>query len=318
MTPFEQANRRRWDELAPIHLRSRFYDVEGFKAGQECLRPLEVAEMGDVAGQRLLHLQCHIGLDTLSWARRGAVVTGADASEKSVEAARALAAELGLPATFVAARVQDLPGVPGLAAHGFDVVFTSYGVLCWLPDLRPWARTVAHFLAPGGTFYIAEVHPFVDALDDSGKGDGLRVAYPYFPTGEPISWEAQGSYADRSAAVENRTSYLWPHPLGDVLTVLADAGLVIEFVHEHAFHVYPQLPGMVQGADGWWRLPEGVPALPLLFSLKARRNDALTAARRAASGSARSAAPWPSDTCGSRRRCSCAAHAGRWSAPRPG
>jgi 2-polyprenyl-3-methyl-5-hydroxy-6-metoxy-1,4-benzoquinol methylase len=268
MDPYEQANRRRWDELVPVHVRSAFYDVAAFDAGQCMLRPLEVEELGDVAGKSLLHLQCHFGLDTLSWARRGAVVTGVDFSEAAVAQARALAERAGLAAQFLCSRVQDLP-----QAHqgSYDIVFTSYGVLCWLPDLRPWARTVAHFLRPGGVFYMAEVHPFADVFDDRPEAAELRLAYPYFPPAGPLSEETVGSYADRGAAVENRRAYFWVHTLGEVLTALAEVGLRLEFVHEFPYCVYAKLPGMTRGADGWFRLPPPQDSLPLLFSVKARR-----------------------------------------------
>jgi 2-polyprenyl-3-methyl-5-hydroxy-6-metoxy-1,4-benzoquinol methylase len=264
----EQANRRRWDELVIVHFRSAFYDVAGFKAGRCTLQPLEVKELGDVAGKSLLHLQCHFGLDTLSWARRGARVAGVDFSQPAVEQARTLAAEVGLDAEFICARVQDLPQ---LHQELYDMVFTSYGVICWLPDLEPWARTIAHFLKPGGTFYIAEIHPFADVFDDRPGAAGLQVAYPYFPPGGPLSEDVPGSYADRNALVKNTQSYFWVHTLGEVLTALLAAGLELEFVHEFAYCVYARFPGMTRDADGWYRLPPPSESLPLMFSVKARR-----------------------------------------------
>jgi SAM-dependent methyltransferase len=271
VTPHEEANRRRWDELAPLHFRSAFYDVDGFKAGKSTLHSLEVDEVGDVAGKTLLHLQCHFGLDTLSWARRGARVVGVDASASAVELAQTLAGEVGLPAAFLCARVQDLSSVPELTPASFDVVFTSYGVTCWLPDLRPWARTIIRFLRPGGVFYIVEIHPFTDVFADAAAETTLRPTYPYFAGTEPVSEEVRGSYADRNAVVANRTSNCWSHPLGEVVTVLAEAGLRIEFLREHACCVYQRFPWMTRDADGWWRLPEPQRSqVPLLFSLRAR------------------------------------------------
>ena len=266
--PFLQANRDRWDELVPLHARSAFYDVEGFKAGKSSLRPLELAELGDVAGKSLLHLQCHFGLDTLSWARLGARVVGVDFSEQAVALARSLARELDLPAEFVGAGVYDLPGV---LVGAFDIVFTSYGVLCWLPDLRRWAATAAHFLKPGGVLYLAEIHPFAMVFDDRAAGPELRVAYPYFHAPEPLRTEPQGTYADRAAEVRHRTSYEWVHSLGDVVNAVLGAGLRVEFLHEFPYCICGILPGMIAGADGWWRLPEGQGSIPLLFSLKATK-----------------------------------------------
>jgi SAM-dependent methyltransferase len=264
--PYFRANRDRWNELAGIHARSAFYDVDGFRAGKSALRPLEVAEVGDVAGKALLHLQCHFGLDTLSWARLGARVVGADFSDRAIELARSLAGELSIPAEFVCANVYDLPGV---LSGRFDVVFASYGVLCWLPDLPRWAAVVAHFLKPGGTFYLADIHPFAMVFDDRVPGPELRVGYPYFHSPEPLRSETPGTYADRTAEVKHRTSYEWARGLGDVVNAVIGAGLRVEFLHEFPYCICGILPGMAQGADGWWRLPAASGEVPLLFSLKA-------------------------------------------------
>jgi SAM-dependent methyltransferase len=266
-----ETNRRRWDELAPLHAQSAFYNVEGFVAGGSSLKSIEIDEVGDVAGRSLLHLQCHIGLDTLSWARHGAHVTGVDFSEASVAEARALAARCGLTAEFVCSAVETLPDV---LTGQFDVVFTSYGVLCWLADLTQWARTVAHFLKPGGVFYIVESHPFAEVFNDMAGPEAdeeLRVAYPYFSDGRAVVCQTRGSYADREAAVVHDTSYQWSHTLADVLDAVLGAGLRVEFLHEFPVYFYARFPGMTRGDDGWWRL-QGVHArLPLLFSLKTTR-----------------------------------------------
>jgi len=263
-----ETNRRRWDELAPLHVQSAFYDVQGFLAGASSLKSIELEELGDVAGRSLLHLQCHIGLDTLSWARRGARVTGVDFSEASVAEARALAAKAGLEAEFVCSSVEWLAEV---LRGRFDVVFTSYGVLCWLADLGAWGRTVAHFLKPGGVFYMVESHPAADVFDDGPKAEGLSVAYPYFSDGRAIVCQTRGSYADREAPVTHNLSYQWSHTLGEVLDAVVGAGLRMEFLHEFPVGFYPKLPGMTRGEDGWWRLPGSGAGLPLLFSLKATR-----------------------------------------------
>lgn len=267
MNSHQEANRRRWNELAPIHAGSAFYDVAGFKAGRSTLLAIERDELGDVCGKSLLHLQCHFGLDTLSWARLGAQVAGVDFSETAIAQARALAAEVGLAAKFACGRVED---APPLLAERFDIVFTSYGVLCWLPDLRPWARTIAHFLKPGGVFYMVEMHPFADVFDDSGNVTDLRVTFPYFHQEEPLAWQAEGTYADRSAVVQNKTSHVWSHSLEEIVMVLLEAGLTLEFLHEFPQCNYRRYPFMTQDPDGWWRLPVYMPALPLLFSLRAR------------------------------------------------
>ncbi len=264
-----EVNRRVWDERTALHERSEFYGLEAFRAGGSTLRPVEVEELGDVAGRSLLHLQCHFGLDTLSWARRGARVTGVDFSERAVALARRVAEECGLEARFVCARVEELPAA---LCGTFDVVFTSYGVLCWLADLRRWGEVAAHFLRPGGTFYMVELHPFAEVLDD-----GLRVAHPYFHSPQPTSWPTRGPYADRSRELSEPVSYQWAHGLGDVINALLGAGLRLDFMHELPFCPYRKLAGMEQGADGWWRLPGPGGSVPLLFSLKATKPEACQA-----------------------------------------
>jgi 2-polyprenyl-3-methyl-5-hydroxy-6-metoxy-1,4-benzoquinol methylase len=266
--PFLQANRDRWNELAPIHARSAFYDVEAFKAGKSSLRPLELAEVGDVAGKALLHLQCHFGMDTLSWARLGARVTGVDFSEEAIALAQSLGRETGLSAEFVCCDIYDSPR---RIAGPFDVVFTSYGALCWLPDLRGWAATISHFLKPGGTLYVAEIHPFAMVFDDQAVTPGLQVRYPYFHSPEPLRTEPVGTYADRTARVKHRACYEWAHGLGDIVSAVIGAGLRLEFLHEFPYCICGLLPGMAPGADGWWRLPEGAGEIPMLFSLRAAK-----------------------------------------------
>lgn len=261
------ANRERWNELTPIHARSAYYGVDAFKAGASTLRSIERDELGDVTGKSLLHLQCHFGLDTLSWARRGATVTGVDFAEDAIALARALAAETGIPATFVRS---DIYALPETLTGAFDIVFTSYGVLCWLPDLPAWARVIAHYLKPGGVFFIVDGHPFADVFYNEADAADLRVAYPYFHAPEPAKWEAAGSYADHTAIV-TRPSYEWTHSLNDIVDALTAAGLRIVSLHEFPVCTWARFPFMEEGADGWWRLPAGLPALPLTFSLKAAR-----------------------------------------------
>jgi SAM-dependent methyltransferase len=266
-----ETNRRRWDELAPLHAQSAFYDLAGFEAGASSLKSIETEELGDVAGKSLLHLQCHIGLDTLSWARRGARVTGVDFSEASVSQARALAAKCGLEAAFVCSAVETLPDV---LTGTFDIVFTSYGVLCWLADVERWGRTVAHFLKPGGVFYMVESHPFAEIFNDTSGPkveEELRIAHPYFTDGRAIVCQTRGSYADSEATVAHDLSYQWSHTLGEILDAVLGAGLRLEFLHEFAVCPYAKLPGMTRGEDGWQRLPGVLGRLPLLFSLKATK-----------------------------------------------
>jgi len=258
-------NRAWWDERVPAHAASSFYDVQGFKDGKLTLMPLERRELGDVSGKSLLHLQCHFGLDTLSWARLGAWVTGIDFSKEGIAVARSLSEELGLEAEFVCSNVYELPNV---LSRQFDIVFTSYGVLTWLPDLTRWAEVIAHFLKPGGIFYIAEIHPFAMVFYDEGDAENLQVHYPYFHDPQPLRFEAEGSYAS-AAECAHKVTYEWSHSLGDIVNVLISAGLRIEFLHEFPYACYQMFPFLVEGEEGWWRLPEPKGCIPMTFSLKA-------------------------------------------------
>jgi SAM-dependent methyltransferase len=269
MDEFLAANRRHWNEVVPIHLASDFYDVAGFKAGATSLTPIERRELGDVRGKTLLHLQCHFGKDTIAWARDGgALVTGIDFSEPAVAAAQTLAAEMGIAARFVCAELSTLPGV---LEEQFDVVFTSYGVLGWLPDLGRWAEVVAHFVRPGGVFYMVEFHPFAWVFDDAPGTRELRVRYPYFPGSEPLRDETPGTYADVGAHVEHRLRYNFPYTLGDTVTALIAAGLRIEFLHEFPWSPHRCWPFTETHADGMARLLEHEGSVPLLFSIRATR-----------------------------------------------
>ncbi len=250
-------NRTLWDAWTRVHVGSAFYDVASFRDGSRPirLRDEDRAEVGPVDGRTLLHLQCHFGLDTLSWARLGAQVTGVDFSDEAIAAARALANEIGIPATFVRSNVYDLPDVLDAT---FDVVYTSNGVLGWLPDIEAWARVVARFVKPGGVFYINEVHPVTQVFDDTDVRPGeLRPVYPYWSHAAPLRFEAHGSYADPGAPTGGLVEYGWDHSLGEILTALAEAGLRIEFVHERPY-VEWSVPFLEGGPDGRWRLPAAI------------------------------------------------------------
>ncbi|MFI6733111.1 class I SAM-dependent methyltransferase [Nonomuraea sp. NPDC050451] len=254
-------NRVNWDGRVPIHVASDFYDVEGFKAGRSPLRAFERDEVGDVAGRRLLHLQCHFGLDTLSWARLGAEVTGLDFSAPATEQARAIAAECGIPAEFVTADVHD--AVEALGGATYDIVYTGLGALVWLGDLTAWARTVAALLKPGGFLYVAEFHPFADTMDDE---TGTTVTHDYFDRG-PHVWEYPHTYTG-SEILEHQTSVQFQHGLGEVVSAVAAAGLRVEFLREHDRTYFRRFGTLVAGQEGF-RIPEGAPRIPLLYSLRA-------------------------------------------------
>lgn len=256
------ANKALWNTRTGIHLDSSFYDVHGFLAGESSLPGVEVREMGEVRGKSLLHLQCHFGLDTLSLARLGASVTGVDFSEKAVESARELASRLDLAADFVCCDVLDLP------AHlkgAFDIVFTSYGVLGWLPDLDRWAEVVATFLEPGGFFYIVEFHPYYYQYNESGS-----LTYDYFFSKQPDEEVSTTTYTDGSSHAPQK-EYWWNHSLSDVINALLKQGLRLEFVNEFPFSSYKLADTMVEVGPKQYVYESLGGRIPYMFSLKARK-----------------------------------------------
>ena len=268
-----RANRAWWDEVTPVHVGSDFYDIPGFLAGRNTLPQFVLDKVGDVRGRSLLHLQCHFGLDTLSWARLGATVTGVDFSEASIEQARRLARETGLEATFV---VADVMKMDDRFNEQFDIVFTSGGVLAWLHDLPAWGRAVARQLKPGGAFYIAEFHPLMDALDDRmiiRRTSDLVLRHPYFDDGRThvrSDEEGWGDYADHEFQ-SSLPTHEWYHSLGEVFEAITGAGLNVQSFREYPFCTYEARAGMVKGDDGLWRMPEGVLQVPLMFSIRAHK-----------------------------------------------
>lgn len=263
-------NRRLWDAWTDLHMSGSDYDVAGFVADPSA-RPFDWVTrgvVGDVDGKRLLHLQSHIGTDTLRFALNGAVdVMGVDFSPNAVAAGRSLAASLDLPVTFIESDVTDLP--PEVPEAAFDVVFTSYGTIGWLPDLAPWGRMIASRLAPDGVFHIIDTHPFLTVFDDTVGHPPLKVLYPYF-TREALYFEAHGSYADRDADFV-ADSYEWQHTFSEIVGSLADAGLRIEKLEEYPVIAWKALEFLEQGEDGLWRMPEGAGDIPLMFSITARK-----------------------------------------------
>ena len=274
------ANLQLWNAWTRIHETSAFYDVEGFKAGGTSLFPLELEELGPLVhdGTTLLHLQCHFGLDTLSWARRGARVVGLDLSDEAVALARRLAAETGLDdrAEFVCADVYDAGAL--LGGRTFDVVFASWGALEWLPDLGAWAGVVARHLRPGGTLYVAEIHPFAYSLDEIPGRHDVQVRYrllpdPARPDVEPV----EGSYADATADTRGLVSYGWAHSFSEITGALAGAGLRLDHLHEFPMSPAPFWDWMVRDDERWWWLPAAGGGLrrdlPFSYSLRATRPE---------------------------------------------
>ncbi len=268
-----KANLASWDEAVALHLASELYDVAGFKAGGTSLSEIELGELGPFVheGTRLLHLQCHFGLDTLSWARRGAVVTGVDFSGAGIAAARALADEVGLSARAAFAQ-SDVERLPDRLSGSFDVVFTSWGALIWLGDLERWADVVAHYLRPGGVLYIAEFHPYAFLVADDARPDSMRVGYPYFMHGVPQRFDDESDYADPDARTEHTVTFEWLHGFAEIIDPLLRRGLRLDFLHELPFTV-PGLPFLFLEKDdaGMLRVKGHHDDFPLTFTLKMTR-----------------------------------------------
>jgi len=253
-----EMNRAGWDLRAKTHFESKFYDVEGFLSGHTSLREIELAELGNPAGKRMLHLQCHFGLDTLSWVRQGAICTGVDISPVAIQKARELAGRALLDADFICSDVYDFRR--GSSAP-YDIVFTSYGALCWLPDLSEWAEVVAANLSVGGTFYIVEFHPIHDLLS----------GYSYFTQAAP-DVEEEGTYTENGADAVAKLA-TWAHPLSSVINALIEVGIQIQRVNEFAYSPYNCFEGMVEREPGRYYLSHLGQDIPIVYSLTGTKLD---------------------------------------------
>ncbi|MEX1125024.1 MAG: class I SAM-dependent methyltransferase [Acidimicrobiia bacterium] len=266
---YRLANRANWDARVDIHFPSKEYGVDRFASDPTHLSDVvtfDKEKLGDVTGKSLIHLQCHIGTDTISWARLGAEVTGIDLSEKSIAAAELLSRLAATPGRFVVSELYDAPSV---VPEKFDIVYTGAGAICWLPDIDGWARVVASFLDPGGVFYMREGHPMMWALDWEDM-ERLSVTLPYFETPDPFAEVKEETYAGDGVVV-SPLNYTWNHGIGEILTALLDAGFRIDAVEEYDFCDWQGLDQMVQGDDGYWRLPDRPERLPLMWSVRATR-----------------------------------------------
>ncbi len=253
-------NRRLWNQRTAVHVDSDFYGLPEFLQGRSTLNDIELALLGELQGKSLLHLQCHFGMDTLSLARMGACVTGVDLSDAAIEQARALAAKAGIPADFVCCNVYDLP--EHLDAQ-FDIVFTSYGVIGWLPDLEAWGRIIGRYLKPGGLFAMAEFHPAVWMFDN----DFTHIAYSYFQQ-EAIVETEKGTYADREAPIEQE-SVSWNHSMAQVLEALIAQGLRITAFREYDYSPYNCFANTVEPAPNRFHIRGMEGKLPMVFAIQA-------------------------------------------------
>ncbi len=262
-------NRKSWDERVAIHRRDEtgFYDVQKVLDGHDKLNAIEAAEIGDVRGSRVAHLQCHFGLDSICLARRGASVVGLDFSPAAIAEARSLAEKLGVDAQFVEGNVYD---ARKLLVGDFDRVYVTWGAINWLPDIAQWAKVVASLLKPGGRLYLAESHPAILSFDWI---DG-RIAPRYdwrTSRDQPIVEELPTTYTGAVDILTHKKTYSWQHPLSDIINGLIAAGLTLAWLHEHAALTWPLFPNMAMSGDGLFRLPKDHVQVPLAFSLEAKK-----------------------------------------------
>lgn len=258
---YKEVNRQSWNDRVDAHLESDFYDLEGFRRGNTSLTEIELDLLGEVSGKYILHLQCHFGQDTLSLQRMGANCTGIDLSDKAIGAAKKLNEELGLNARFIACDVYDSPNHIN---EKFDIVFTSYGTIGWLPDLDRWASVISHFLKPGGMLVFVEFHPVVWMYDD----DFTEVKYSYLKS-DPILDEEEGTYADREAEIKIR-NISWNHGLSEVITALLKQGLKIESFKEYDYSPYNCFNGTVEFEPGKFRIEKLEDKIPMVYSVVAK------------------------------------------------
>ncbi|SFP71351.1 class I SAM-dependent methyltransferase [Hymenobacter arizonensis] len=257
-----EINRDSWNQRTDFHVKSEFYDVEGFLKGNSSLNEIELELLGDIRGKSLLHLQCHFGQDTLSLARLGAIPTGVDLSDNAIAQANALAKAAGIAADFICC---DLYELPQHLEKQFDIVFTSYGTIGWLPDLDKWAKVVAAALKPGGKFVFVEFHPVVWMFND----DFDSIAYNYFNTG-PIVEEEAGTYADRDAPI-NQKNVTWNHGLGEVMTSLLSNNLAIKLFQEFNYSPYACFKHTVEFEPNKFRIKNLDDKIPMVYALVATK-----------------------------------------------
>jgi SAM-dependent methyltransferase len=268
-----KSNRRAWDEMARIHSSGTpGYPVDRVKKGRSGWGTLPPDDLGQVRGKSILHLQCHFGMDSLMWAAKGARVTGVDFSPVAVAAARDLSRRSGIQARFIES---DIASLDGKLRQKFDIVLTYCGVLCWLPDLGSWARTIARHLKPGGFFYVADAHPVANMLEFDRSDGTPRFAYSYFPSGVERFVSTGGTYSAPDAPTKSRVSYEWHHSLAEITGSLRAAGLDLEYLHEFPYlfyemTYYTKKKLMRCDRRGRWRLKGFEKTLPLMFSVRAR------------------------------------------------
>lgn len=261
-------NRANWDERVGIHLKDTrgIYRIDDLRRGEDVLGPIESVEIGDINGKRILHLQCHFGVDTICLSRRGAAMTAVDFSPVAIREARALATEIGEDIRFIEGNVYDAVALTG---GGFDGVFTSWGTIGWLPDIGRWGEVIRDCLAPGGFFYIADAHPTLYTLEE--REAGLMVEWDWrTPPDRPIKEDYSDTYAGDGTPVKNSLSYGWNHPLSDIFNALTHAGLRIDRFREHEMIPWQAFPSMRREGTQFVQADDQV-KVPLAFSLRATK-----------------------------------------------
>ena len=270
MDKYFETNKEHWNAATPLHLGpGEVYDIEAFRKGESTLLPIERELLGNVSGKAILHAQCHIGVDSMSLARIGARVTGVDFSEEAIRSARALNDDCGLHCQFICCNIYDLPSH---LEEQFDIVFASYGVLCWLPDLDLWCHILADRLRPGGTFVLVDGHPFSFCVKVGPNDAHPRISGNYFSDGTPQFGhpDEEGDFDYHATSISvGKATYEWTHTVSDIVNAVARAGLAIQFFGEYPALPYRLYPEMTKGADGLFRLPPERALYPLLFSVRA-------------------------------------------------
>ncbi len=257
-----EVNKATWNEKVRVHSKSDMYDMKAFKKGKSSLNLYELKALGDVSDKKMLHLQCHFGQDTLSWSRLGAQCVGVDISNEGIKLAQQLNEDLGLDAEFVCSNVLD---TSKYVKEKFDIVFTSYGVIGWLPDLRPWAKMISERLKKGGSFYMVEFHPIVWMFDYTSSKAIMKYGYMQ---DKVIYEEYEGTYADQSSRMISK-EYGWNHGLGEVINALSEAGFHIDYLNEYNESPYNVLPDLIQAKSGMYKTKDKL--YPLIFEIKARK-----------------------------------------------
>ncbi len=255
-----EANKQSWNKRTAVHKDSAFYDLASFKNGKSSLNKIELEELGNVKGKTLLHLQCHFGMDTMSWQREGADCVGVDLSDEAIKLGIEINAALNLKTEFICCNIYDLEKH---LDKKFDIVFTSYGTIGWLPDLDRWAGIVSHFLKPGGIFYIADFHPVLWMMDEHFE----KIKYHYFNT-EVITEEISGTYSDRDAPIKS-IEHGWNHPFSEIFNALLKHGLQILQFNEFPYSPYNCFKNLEQATDGMWRINGMDEKMPMMYSIKA-------------------------------------------------